>query len=243
MKGEGQPILFLHGWGGDCNSWLPLTKALGKGYQTVAVDLPGFGLSDVPHQPWTLDDYCNFVDKFSEEISVALNWSKFNLITHSFGGRIAIKLAQKENKIKKAVFIASAGIKHPLSIRSRIGYIIGAVGKKVFKVPGLRRFHKLARKVLYKFLGVHDFEKIEGVMKKTFQNVIKEDLKDQIEKINFPVCIIWGTDDGYVPVKDAYFMEKHITQNEIHIIKGGRHGIHKTHAETVANWINNFLKQ
>jgi len=233
-----KPLLFLHGWGGNKFSWQPLMENLGEDFEMVSVDLPGFGESSVPEIPWDLNDYVNFVNKFAE----AMAWEHgFDLVVHSFGGRIAIKMAQGLNSVTKAVFIAAAGIKHPLSARSKIAHAVGMVGKKVFSLPLIRRAEKPARKILYKLLGVHDYEKTEGVMKKIFLNVIAEDLKDQIELVKWPVLLIWGDQDSYVPVADAFYMQDHIKSTELKIIEGGRHGIHKTFPDKLAKWIKEFL--
>lgn len=80
-------------------------------------------------------------------------------------------------------------------------------------------------------------------MRETFLKVIDEDLKESIDQIHRPTLIIWGDKDSYVPVKDAYLMHEKIAGSELHIIEGGRHGIHKTHAKEVAELVKEFLSE
>ena len=97
------------------------------------------------------------------------------------------------------------------------------------------------QKILYKILRVHDYEKTSGVMRKTFLNVINQDLSGLLEHINCSTLVVWGKNDTYVPVSDAHHMHEKIRKSELHIIEDGRHGIHKTHAKQVGGWINEFL--
>ena len=54
IRGEGLPVLFLHGFGGRIESFLPVIEDLARDYQVIALDLPGFGMSDDPRPLQTL---------------------------------------------------------------------------------------------------------------------------------------------------------------------------------------------
>lgn len=244
-KGGGQPVFMLHGWGGDMHSWDALTENFNtKKYKIFALDMPGFGQSADPKKAWRVNDYAEFFKKFVQKMYARYKINgKYNLVVHSFGGRVAIKLFAKkaDSKLKKLVMIAPAGIKHELSFRRRVCAKIAKIGSLILSVPGLRFFGKSARKIMYKVLRVHDYEKTSGVMKKTFINVIGEDLTATLEQINCPTLIIWGTADTYVPLGDGYAMHEKIKNSRMKIIKNARHGIHRTEAKTIAKWIDDFF--
>ena len=88
-KGTGKNILLLHGWGVCMDLYKNLINQLAKSNNVYALDLPGFGKSDEPNEIWNVDKYVDFVQKFIKK----LNLKEINLIGHSFGGRIIIKLA------------------------------------------------------------------------------------------------------------------------------------------------------
>ena len=44
-RGEGAPIVFIHGFGADLNGWRPLVGRLPGAYSALALDLPGHGAS------------------------------------------------------------------------------------------------------------------------------------------------------------------------------------------------------
>jgi len=56
-KGNGKPVVFLHGWGTNIESFSVLTDKISKTHEVIALDFPGFGKSQEPISPWNLDDY------------------------------------------------------------------------------------------------------------------------------------------------------------------------------------------
>ena len=63
-KGEGEFVLFLHGWGSNIKLWQGLMDTVAPKYTALALDMPGFGESDEPKEAWNVDDYVDFVLKF-----------------------------------------------------------------------------------------------------------------------------------------------------------------------------------
>ena len=65
-KGSGELVVLLHGWGSNIELFENMSELLARKYHVVAPDMPGFGLSDEPKEPWRVDDYVDFVLKFLE---------------------------------------------------------------------------------------------------------------------------------------------------------------------------------
>ena len=80
-------VVFLHGWGGDCQSFIALSNCIND-YQTkhILIDFPPFGKSEEPKQIWTLEDYANCLYLVLQKENI----KKVIIIAHSFGGRVAI---------------------------------------------------------------------------------------------------------------------------------------------------------
>ncbi len=246
-------VFLLHGWGGSKESWTPLldklvTELVGKTF--IAVDFPGFGDSEEPPHGWNVEDYARWFEHFVAAIYKENGLSEdYEVIVHSFGGRVLLKLFANNfrhgvaARPDRLVLIAAAGVKHGKSLRVRVAGAAARAGKAVMNWPVLRRLAPLAQKILYKALRTHDYEKTSGVMRETFLKVIDEDLRNSILEIHRPTLIIWGDRDSYVPVKDAYLMHKEISGSELHIIEGGKHGIHKTHTDLVANLVRKFINK
>ena len=90
-RGSGESVIMLHGWNADTSIYESIVNMLKKKYLIYIIDLPGFGESMIPSIPYTLDDYVDFIHTFISD----LNIDNPILIGHSFGGRIAIRYANK----------------------------------------------------------------------------------------------------------------------------------------------------
>lgn len=225
------PLLFLHGWNGSAESFIPLVQELcaqGVKRRCLVLDFPGFGSSALPPTPWTIHDYAGCVVKYLGCLSL----SSVSLIVHSFGGRIATVLATSHPElIQNIAYIAPAGIRHNKKGIARIATVL----KTVCSVPGLRVVFPLIRTIGYKLIGDNDYHKSSGVMKETFKLVTSEDLVDILPQVKCPVTIFWGVNDSYVPISDTDIMKKAIPHATIYTYDDGRHGIHKTHAVAIAS--------
>jgi len=221
MAGEGEPLLILHGWAGSSGSWVEVQRILSReGFKVIVLDLPGFGKSVTPPLPWGIGEYAEFVLNFIKK----LDFKKVNLLGHSFGGRIAIKLAScHPGKLKKLILCASAGIKHDLTFGQKIILNISLIGNFLFSQKILRRFKDVVRNIFYLFLRKKDYTKVNGVMKETFKRVIEEDIKPELANIKAKTLLIWGERDKAVPRADAHLMNKNISNSVLKIIPGASH--------------------
>src|SRR5581483_8676740 len=87
--GAGKPIVLLHGWGGQIASFGPIPSILADRFRVVAVDLPGFGLTPLPPEPWGTQDYASFLASFLRRCDLA----PCTLVGHSFGGKVSLALS------------------------------------------------------------------------------------------------------------------------------------------------------
>jgi len=241
IAGEGPAILVLHGWGGSSDSWIRVQKLLEMaGFKVVIPDFPGFGKSVTPPVPWGIKEYTDFVVKFSEN----LNLQSFFLLGHSFGGRIAIKLAADySEKIKSLILCDSAGIKPKPSIKTRIIFEISRIGNAIFSPKHLIRFRDWARNMFYISLRNKDYIKAKGVMRETIIKVLEEDLLPDLGKIKTKTLIVWGSVDKMVPLKYTSVFKEKIEGARIEIMPKIGHSPHLEAPEKLAEIIIKFLKE
>jgi len=87
---DGLPVIALHGWLDNANSFALLAPRL-QGLRIVALDLAGHGYSE--HRPpgasYALADYAHDVLRVAEQ----LGWQRFALLGHSLGAIISVQLA------------------------------------------------------------------------------------------------------------------------------------------------------
>ena len=232
-------LLCLHGWGGSKESFTELRAALeGTDITILTPDLPGFGDEPEPKEPWNVDDYVQWIEKYIND------HSKENLfiLGHSHGGRIAIKVAAKKAiPINHLFLCAAAGIKHPRHIKRAIGITLAKSGKLLLSIPGLKLLQPIGKKLLYKLVRVHDYEKASPVMRQTLINVSSEDLRSVLSSISVPTDLFWGKDDGMTPFSDALIMKKEIEGSTLHAFDNVRHRVHRDKATEIAQVIRSQL--
>ena len=128
ITGEGKDVVILQGWGTTLSMYDSVANSINSKYRVIQLDLPGFGGSDEPKEPWSVDDYADFVLKFLD----ALNVQEASFIGHSYGGRIIIKLAARQDlpvKIDKIVLIDSAGIRPKRTMKQKAKIRAYKIGK------------------------------------------------------------------------------------------------------------------
>lgn len=232
-------IVLLHGWRASASKLKPLQRSLLKtGWQVLNVKLPGFDLP-APRFPWNLDNYANYVKKL---VSDEFKNQSFIIFGHSFGGRIAIKLAQKPQELLKGVILCcSGGLSRPSSLKIKSFWLLSKLGKILLPLPPLANMYK---KLLYKLARVHDYEKANEIMRSVLQKVIEEDLKPQLSNINLPSLILWGREDRITPFKDAQFAHSHLKNSTLIPFTNEGHKLPYNQPEAVAleidKWFGNL---
>lgn len=231
------PMFFLHGWGGNAESWQPLWHALAKlspapspHLSLYALDFPGFGASSPPPTAWQLEDFVHLVIAFLDHLHIP----KIVLVGHSFGGRVGMVLAaQYPDRIAELVLLAPAGLRHHRVVKKIVARAAeaGTTTLRLSRLRGVRTFFRL---LLHRALGNPEYARTSGVMRQTYQRAVERDLRSFLPAITVPVRIFWGRHDTYVPVGDAAIMERALPSSRVVIFENGRHGIHVSHASEIA---------
>lgn len=234
-SGKGKTIILLHGWGCDLHIFDNLHNLLEQHFTVYSIDLPGFGKTDHPQIAWTIEDYAGFVGKFIElnDIDSPI------LLGHSFGGRISIILGARI-QLNKIVLVGSAGIKPTRGIDYYLKVYTFKAGKHIIRL--INRNDELLNK-WRKTFGSSDYQNTSGIMQKVFVNVVNQDLKNFMHKINVPTLLIWGENDTATPIKDARIMEKLIPNSGLVILKNCGHYCFLEKSYEFNIIINNFLNK
>ncbi len=103
--GKGRPLVLLHGLLDDSEGWAQL--ALDTHRPCIAIDLPGFGGSDLPLRP-RLSSYAEAICEGLQELDVR----SCTLVGHSLGGGVATAVAERSDKVTSLALIAPAGFGH-----------------------------------------------------------------------------------------------------------------------------------
>ena len=214
-----QDLVLLHGWGKRGEDYRELVDLLSQKYRVFGPDLPGFGAEPLP-RPFTLEDYANWLQDYLEKNKI----KDPVLVGHSFGGRVAIKLATShQSLVTRLVLLDSGGIE-------RKGLIIRVIGK-------IGRIGGAIPEEINNFFRSKDYQEATGFLRETLKNVVNENLEYILDKIKIPTLIIWGRNDHTTPIWHGELMHKLINNSELIVIDGD-HGIPYRRAGEVYKAIN-----
>jgi pimeloyl-ACP methyl ester carboxylesterase len=239
--GEGKPVLIIHGWGGKSDSWIRVGELLAEeGFKVIVPDLPGFGKSGEPKNPWKIEDYLRFVENFADGLKI----NQFYLIGHSMGGGLAAMYAAEcPRKIQSLILCDSAVIrKERLDWRQSCAKRMALAKKLLIRLPFAGGIVPLAQKLVYRLAGVQDYHQASPIMKETFASIIKEDLQKYAAAVKIPTLIVWGERDKSTPIEDAYTLQHLINGSRLSVVEGSGHNPHRQFPEQLAEIILNFIK-
>lgn len=230
-------IVLLHGWGASINKLKPLAGELEKlKWETLTLKLPGFDKSP-PKTAWGVGEYAEYVLKESRN---TFKNQSFFVFGHSFGGRIAIKIASTGIKNVSGVILCStSGLSRRNFTKRVVFWLLAKVGRVFVVLPKLAL---LWRKLIYKLAREHDYEKTSGIMREVFKKVIAENLKPSLIKIKVPVLILWGKKDKTTPIADAYLAKKRIDNSNLVIFNNQGHQLPYKEAKKLAEEVTKWSK-
>jgi pimeloyl-ACP methyl ester carboxylesterase len=196
LGASGHPILFLHGWGQSLEGLKPLGRLLAHEAQVHLVDLPGFGSSPAPPGDWGTEEYAHRVLAHLDESNLEV----VDLLGHSFGGRIAVRLAvQWPRRVRGLVLVSSAGLPARRTIRQRSraqlarALLHSTRRLKPLLGPGPEAW------VVNRF-GSRDY-KAAGPLRGILVKTVREDLTALVSRITQPTLLLWGEEDKETPVE------------------------------------------
>jgi pimeloyl-ACP methyl ester carboxylesterase len=219
--GEGPPVVLIHGLSGCWQNWLENIPHLARRHRVVALDLAGFGESELPQEEISIPGYGRFVDAFLGEIGL----ERAALVGNSMGGFIAAETAiSHPSRVEKLVLVSAAGLvrvgNRRLAALERAARLFHpATAAILARREYLIKRPKLRRRMLYGIVRYPEriepelvYEVASGAGKPGFLDALaaigKYDFRDRLPAISVPTLIVWGRNDWVVPVSSAYEYEQ-----------------------------------
>lgn len=219
-KGEGDPVLMLHGWGSSVVPFTNIINLLSTKYRVIAVDFPGCGKSETMKEPWTVDTYADFTVKLCKELHI----ENPILIGHSHGGRVIMKLVgEKMIEPKKVIFLDSAGLIPKKSLKKKMKIASFKFIKRVLTLPLINKFSGGLLEKARNHFGSSDYKSAPQVLRSTMVNVVNTDLRHLLPSFSCPTLLIWGENDTDTPLADAKIIESLIKDSGLCVIKNAGH--------------------
>ena len=221
--GDGPALVFVHGLGASWQSWLENIPEFARDHRVVAMDLPGFGYSDLPEGDISIEYYASWTFRLLDELGI----EACAVVGNSMGGFIAAEMAIRRPERVQRLAVVSAAVfwqeyrrAQPLVQLARMSDAIVAraltrVTDDVATRPRLRSWalatagfrypHLIDRELAHEM--VRSARRTDGFLP-ALEALADFPLEEELPKISCPALIVWGAHDALVPVKDAKRMEE-----------------------------------
>jgi pimeloyl-ACP methyl ester carboxylesterase len=235
-EGELEPIVFVHGLGGQWQNFLENIPRAAQERRVIALDLPGFGFTPEPEGKITIPGYGRCVDALCEELSLG----RVDIVGNSMGGFVAAEVAiQFPERIDQLILVSAAGItsadiaRRPVLTVGRIMTVAVSYGAARHRQVASRpRSRHLALALVARYpsllrpdLAYEGF--IRGAGKPGFDDALmaslEYDFRDRLPEIRQPTLIVWGENDSIIPVKDAAEYERLIPDSRKVVMRDTGH--------------------
>ena len=188
-------VVALHGWGRTGTDFAQILAGL----DAVAIHLPGFGITTEPATAWGSEQYADAVARALAAMasvgpSVEPSGTPVIVVGHSFGGRVAVRLAAKYPELVSGLVLTGV----PL-----VRLVAAPNPPVMFRlIRGLARLGIIPQRVLEEQRqkrGSADYRAARGVMRDILVRVIGEDYRDDLARVTAPVRMVWGENDTAAP--------------------------------------------
>ena len=231
-EGEGPVLFLIHGTFSSLHTFNSWTRILKTQYRIVRLDLPGFALTGpMTDGKYDIEVYLSFLNKFLNN----LNIKKCHIAGSSLGGWLAWEYCVANPKmVDKLILIGAAG----LFVDQRLPLFFIMV-----KAPLIKKFvkHVLPKGLVEKFLKevYGDTHKVTGELVERYYDLVMKpgnreafiDLVntkyefhgDLVSQIESPTMIMWGKEDNWVTLKNAYAFHERIKDSIMVLYDGVGH--------------------
>lgn len=234
--GKGMPLLILAGWGTTIPVYQSLIDDLSDTNTVYCLEMPGCGSSEEPNHALTSNDYAALVKEFVKKQNI----KELNLFGHSNGGRTIIKLLASGKlsfKVDKVILTGCAGLVQPKTASAKLRTSFLKVGKKVFGKISPELEEKIKQCV-----GSDDYRAATPVMRETLVNLVNEDLRGELPKIQQPCLLLWGENDDQTPLADGKLMANLIPDAGLVVFPHSSHFAFLENRERFKTIIKTFLE-
>ena len=217
---SGVPIVWIHGLSGSWQNWLENLPHFARTRRCIAMDLPGFGASEMPAREISITGYGRTVDALLQELGV----QRAAVVGNSMGGFIGAEVAIRFGTwVDRLVLVSAAGltIEHQRNetvlrtLRLIEGVVMMSAGWLASKSDSLARRPR-SRRAMFNIVAAHPdrlpaplvAEQLRGSGKPGFIDALDAltdyPIRERLSEIRAPTLVVWGEDDPLVPVGDAW---------------------------------------
>jgi pimeloyl-ACP methyl ester carboxylesterase len=235
-QGDPDPLVLVHGLSGCWQNWLETLPAISQTRRVVALDLPGFGESEMPAWRISISRYAETVEKLCDQLGLGA----VDVVGNSMGGFVSAEFAIRyPDRVDRLVLASAAGIssanvyRTPALTAGRIGAAVmanRAIDHRYIAARPRARQLALGLVVRHPRLLAADVC-YEGLLRgadkpgfyRALRACIEYDYRERLPEIRSPTLIVWGENDTILSVRDADEYERLIPNTKKLVMRDTGH--------------------
>jgi pimeloyl-ACP methyl ester carboxylesterase len=215
--GEGEPLLLLHGAGGN-PGWLPYHQALAGQFTVYAPSHPGYDRSSRPQWISTMNDVAHFYRQFIEELGLA----PVNLLGFSMGGWLAAEVAAMcPHVLKRLILVDAAGIKPQVGAIAEIFMVSPQQVQQLrfYDAKQVPEYEQLVPGQLTPEEEEVQWRNREMASRLCWKPYLHNPkLPAYLRGVKTPTLIVWGKHDAIIPLNCGELYQQALSNSTLHVI-------------------------
>jgi len=207
--GEFPPrVVALHGWGRSGADFVSVLDRV----DAVAIHLPGFGPTATPDSVWGTREYAELVAEAIEPFAPVV------VVGHSFGGRIAVRLAATHPDLVSGLVLTGAPlVRLSAPTKPKFSYRLAKLLNRVGIISDARMESRR------RAAGSADYNAAEGIMRDIMVKTVNENYDDDLAAITCPTWMVWGENDTAAPTAAGKVASERIRGAMWRVVPGEAH--------------------
>lgn len=204
---SGDPVVLVHGFGGDKNSWLFVQQPLSETHTVHALDLPGHGASSKDVGDGSLQTMAETVLGFLDELGI----TRAHLVGHSFGGAVSAAVAKAApDRVASLTLLAPAGYGKEANAAYLRGFAAASSRRELKPLLGqlFADESQVTRQLVDDLLKYKRLDGVDKALAAVLNALLDGDAQAidtpaLLAGVDVPVTVVWGSSDKILPKPDA----------------------------------------
>jgi 3-oxoadipate enol-lactonase len=244
-RGAGPAVIFLHGIGGDAESWRPELEALAGHYRAIAWDMPGYGAS-----PALAEMTFIALAEALKDLLDMLEIGRAHLVGHSIGGMVAQEFAAAfPQRVASLVLYATS----PAFGKPDGDWQREFLEARLAPLDSGKSMAELAPGIIKGLIGTNpDAQGVarataamsrvpEDAYRAAMQCLVGFDRRAALQELAVPVLVLAGAEDDNAPARMMERMAARIPGARFEIVAGAGHIAHFERPEAFRAAVAGFL--
>ncbi len=213
--GRGASVVLVHGFASSIYTWSEVLPTLAREHDVVALDLPGFGGSEMP-----ADLHWTELPEAVLGLMDGLGLGRASLVGHSLGGAVVVAVAAaRPERVERLALLDSAGFNLDDGQRPKLVGAAGSplVGALLSRLPLRRALLRLGLRQVF-----HDHARLTPEREEEYLHPLRrpewlrampallasrgrelQAFPDLLRRVRAPAVVVWGREDAWIPVTHA----------------------------------------